>query len=95
MNFARATELLNYGIPVCRKKDLSHFIFKQVPSNISIDIVPKMQSLPDAVRRVFINRGKDISYSNQLAIVNDDNEISGYSPSVEDVLATDWEVYHV
>lgn len=31
-----------------------------------------------------------IRYKNQLAIVNGRNEIYGYSPSAEDVLAEDW-----
>jgi hypothetical protein len=73
------------------------FIFMQVPSTISSDIVPKMQSLPQQVKDEFNHRFNDrgrqidsICYSNQIAIVNTSNLITGYSPSLEDTLADDW-----
>jgi len=35
------------------------FVFMQIPSVISLDIVPNMQSLPEAVKKVFISRQAD------------------------------------
>lgn len=66
------------------------FVFMQVPSTIGIDIIPKMQSLPQSVKDEFILRGQPISYSNQLALVKPDNSINGWGPSVSDALADDW-----
>jgi len=99
MNFGQAMELLKQGKMVARTgwngKDM--FIFMQVPAVIGKEIVPKMQSLPDAVKAKFQERFDNsikqldaIYYSNQLAIVNSSNAINGWTPSVSDALAEDW-----
>lgn len=70
------------------------------------EIVPKMQSLPQSVKDEFQKRfemlyadGKtpeddsvhlSIKYSNQMAIVDKQNNINGWAPSTSDALATDW-----
>lgn len=67
------------------------FIFQQVPSIIPIDVVPKMQSLPQSVKDEFVRRqGATISYKNQLAMVYPDNTIYGWVASPSDVLEQDW-----
>lgn len=75
------------------------FVFRQVPSTIPSNIVPKMQSLPQTVKDYFISTFNDekaqideIYYSDQLAIVGDSNLIQSFSPTVEDTLAQDWVV---
>ena len=82
----------------CMKNDV--FIFMQVPQSISRDIVPKMTSLPPAVKAEFERRfndfscrensGEAIHYRDQLAIVNKKNEITTWSPLPDDVFAHDW-----
>ena len=77
------------------------FVFRQVPSEIPMTVVPKMQSLPEAVKDEFLRRTKtktnnlfdSIRYNNQLAIVDQANNINGWVPSVSDVLADDWVPY--
>ena len=83
------------------------FVFKQVPSEIPMTVVPKMQSLPENVKEEFIRRADNslsegnnvgypfdsIRYNNQLAIVDQANNINGWVPSVSDVLADDWVPY--
>ena len=77
------------------------FVFKQIPSEIPMTVVPKMQSLPEAVKDEFLRRTEtetnypfdSIRYCNQLAIVHPDNTINGWVPSVSDVLADDWIPY--
>lgn len=73
------------------------FVFMQVPAEISKEIVPKMQSLPQAVKDEFVRRFEDeneqvssILYNDQLALVNTSNLVSGWSPSTNDTLANDW-----
>lgn len=66
------------------------FVFRQIPAEITIDIIPNMQSLPEKVKAMFAVRGKSIKYNNQLAIVDMDNNIKGWSPTVSDCLASDW-----
>jgi len=70
-------------------------IFCQVNSEINKTIVPKMQSLPQALKDVFESRfvsgtHDSIYYADQLAIVDANNVIRGYTPSVEDIFALDW-----
>lgn len=91
-----AVRALKDGHKVARKgwatKGL--FLFMQVPAEIGEDIIPKMQSLPDSVKSEFATRGGSINYSNQIAQVNPDNSINGWSPSTVDTLADDWELLY-
>lgn len=66
------------------------FIFAQVPSIISKDIIPKMTSLPEAVKQELSERGLELSYHNQIALVNNKSHICGYTPTVSDLSADDW-----
>ena len=101
MNFGEAIALLNAGELLQRGgwNGKGLFVFRQVPAIIGIDIVPKMQSLPPKVKEEFVNRYQndpilnDILYRNQLAIVDQSNNISGWAPSVSDALANDWQLY--
>lgn len=96
MNFGQVIEALKAG-KMAKRSGRNEFIFMQVPSVIGKEIVPKMTSLPQSVKDEFNRRFNDpslqvveISYTNQLAIVNPSNLITGYSPSPEDALAEDW-----
>jgi hypothetical protein len=73
------------------------FVFKQVPAVISKEIVPKMQSLPQAVKDEFERRFSNpaaqidaIYYNNQMAIVNSSNGIDSWVASSSDTFAKDW-----
>lgn len=69
------------------------FVFRQVPTKISLDIVPKMTSLPEQVKTEFLKLGKELHYQNQFACVGvfeDRNEIHGWRSTEEDREATDW-----
>lgn len=99
MNFGEAIKELQKGNRVSRHgwngKEL--FVFMQVPAEIGKEIVPKMQSLPESVKKEFDRRFNDenyqissIYYSNQLALVSPSNLITGWAPSVSDSLADDW-----
>lgn len=100
LTFGEAVEALKNGLMV-RRSDWypGHFVFRQVPSTISSEIVPKMQSLPQSVKDEFVRRFKDpafqidsISYESQLACVNNSGLIQGYSPCVDDALSENWEI---
>lgn len=77
------------------------FIFMQVPAEISSDIVPHMQSLPQPIKDEFKLRQEQsssenlkehlsIRYKNQIAMVYPDNTIYGWVASPSDVLEEDW-----
>jgi hypothetical protein len=98
LNFGQAIDLLKQGKRIARKNwnGKGLFVFMQVPSTISSNIIPNMQSLPKSVKDEFGKRfeaptmDSTIKYSNQMAIVNPDNSINGWVPSASDVFAEDW-----
>ncbi len=101
VSFGSAITALKQGKRVTRQgwNGKGLFVFMQVPSEIKKEIVPKMQSLPQAVKDEFVRRFEDeneqidaIYYNDQLALVNPSNLITGWSPSTADALADDWEV---
>ena len=63
MNFGEAIIALKEGKRVSRQgwNGKGLFIFQQVPSQISIEIVPKMQSLPQSVKDEFIKRAEALN----------------------------------
>merc|ERR1711916_382697 len=69
------------------------FIFKQIPSEIGLDTIPKMTSIPQSVKDIILKRGVTLKYSNQLAIVHQDGSVNGWVASVSDTLAEDWEIF--
>ena len=103
MEFSKIIENLKNGDCVYRKSWTGSeklFIFKQVPSRIPGEIVPKMTSLPEQAKTQFMSTFRDarllissIYYSDQLAVVGLYNKIDSYSVSADDIFANDWEVY--
>lgn len=95
MNLGQAVKALNDGKMIARKgwNGKGLFVFKQVTSEIDAEIVPKMQSLPQAVKDEFARRGGSIRYRNQLAMVYPDNTVFGWTPSPSDALENDWGIY--
>ena len=100
LNIGEAVEALHKGERLSREGwPNAHdvFIFKQVPSEINKEIVPRMQSLPPLVKDYFIWSFEDpksqinaIYYDNQVAKVSPTNMITAYAPSIEDLFAKDW-----
>lgn len=58
VNFGGAIDLLKAGLAVRRKgwNGKGLFIVKQVPSHITGDIIPNMQSLPQSAKSILMNR---------------------------------------
>lgn len=95
VNFGGAIDLLKAGLAVRRKgwNGKGLFIVKQVPSHITGDIIPKMQSLPQIAKDILMKReNHHIDYTNQMLIINPDGRADSWVPSSSDVFADDWEV---
>ena len=101
MKFENVIEAIRNGSPVRRQSwgQNKKFIFRQVPSIIPADIVQKMQSLPEPVKKNFAKtfldekqQIKEIYYDNQIALVGMSMLISAYAFSAADILAEDWEI---
>ncbi len=90
LTFGQAIAALKEG-QIARREGWTAFIFRQVPSEVPADTIPRMTSLPPAVKAKLIATGKPITYQNQIAIVCPDNSIHGWQPTIADTLATDWE----
>lgn len=56
MNFGEAIERVKTRSYIARRAnwDDDMFIFAQIPANINEETIPKMQSLPDVVKREII-----------------------------------------
>ena len=95
MNFGKAIEALKAGSAIRRSgwNDKGLFVVKQVPSHITGDIIPKMQSLPQSAKDILMSReNPHIDYTNQMLIINPDGRADSWVPSVSDVFAEDWEI---
>lgn len=69
------------------------FVVKQVPSHITGDIIPKMQSLPQIAKDILMKReNPHIDYTNQMLIINTDGRADSWVPSSSDIFPNDWEV---
>ena len=91
-SFGQAIQALKQGKRVARTgwNGKGMFIFMQVPAAINEEVIPKMQSLPQAVKDEFSKRLGGIKYKNQLAMVYPDNTVYGWVASPSDVLENDW-----
>lgn len=89
------TELLNSGFTVRRRgwngKGLS--VTKQVPSHITSDIIPNMQSLPKSMKDRILKTKGFIDYTSQCIIYNENTgRADSWVPSISDLFAEDWEI---
>ena len=68
-------------------------IVAQVPSHITGEIIPNMQSLPPSAKNILMSReNPHIDYTNQMLIINPNGRADSWVPSSSDVFAEDWEV---
>ena len=96
MNFGQVIEALKEGKAVQRAgwNGKGLFVIKQVPTVIGADIIPNMQSLPQAAKDILMSREvPEIKYTNQMLIVNPDGRADSWVPSSSDVFAEDWQLY--
>ena len=96
-NFGKAVEGLKRGAFIQRSGwDENKYVFKQVPAQISTDIIPKMQSVPDSVKqRKMIPINCSLKYEFQLAMVEGESRISSWTPTAEDIFASDWLIFGI
>lgn len=95
LTFGGAIILLKNGFAVRRKgwNGKGSFIVKQVPSHITGDIIPNMQSLPQSAKSILMSRENPyIDYVNQMLIINPKGRADSWIPSSSDVFAKDWEI---
>lgn len=95
MGIGGSVNALKLGLAVRRKgwNGKGLFVVKQIPSHITSDIIPKMQSLPQSAKNILMSReNPHIDYTNQMLIINPDGRADSWVPSVSDIFADDWEI---
>lgn len=92
-SFASAIPLLQQGLCITRAAFRDCFVFRQIPQQVTANVVPMMTSLPAVVKDIFMAREQGPSYRDQLALVLPNGEVTGWTPSPEDTLANDWMIY--
>ena len=92
VNFGKAVEALKEGKLVYREgwHRIGTFVMKQIPSEIGLDIIPKMQSVQQSAKDILINRGTTLKYENQMLIIKEDGTADSWVPSSSDIFAEDW-----
>lgn len=93
MNFGEAIEHVKTRSYIARRAnwDDDMFIFAQVPADINEETIPKMQSLPEVVKREITEAGiTSLSYQNQICKFDNCN-ITYYTPTGNEIFADDWE----
>lgn len=93
MNFGNAIEHVKTRSYIARRAnwDDDMFIFAQIPANINEETIPKMQSLPEVVKREITEAGiTSLSYQNQICKF-DNGDITYYTPTGNKIFADDWE----
>lgn len=96
--FGTAVLFLKAGMAVRRAgwNGKGLFVVKQVPSHITADIIPNMQSLTQSAKDIIMARKEPhIDYTNQMLIINPDGRADSWVPSSSDVFAEDWELVTV
>lgn len=93
MNFGKAIKRVKTRSYIARRAnwDDDTFIFAQIPADINEETIPKMQSLPEVVKREIIDSGfTTLDYQNQIYKF-DYGVITYYTPTGDEMFADDWE----
>lgn len=92
LDFGQAILALKRGQLVCRKgwNGKGMFVMKQIPAEIGLDIIPKMQSVQNSAKEILIARGTTLKYENQMLIIKENGTADSWVPSSSDIFAEDW-----
>lgn len=97
LSFGEALQALEAGKCVRRESWIGgRFVVKQIDSDISAEIVSKIQSLPDSAKELIGKTvNKDIHYRNQCLLAKQfpsSSAATNYVPDWNDMFAKDWMV---
>ena len=92
MNFGQAIEALKEGKLVAREgwNGVGLFVMKQIPAEIGLEIIPKMQSVQESAKQILVSRGTTLKYENQMLIIKPNGTADSWVPSSSDIFAEDW-----
>lgn len=95
LSFEQILPMLREGFVIRRNgwNNKGLMVFKQVPTHIPSEVIPRMQSLPEEAKRLVLASGGHIDYFAQCLIFNSETgQADSWTPSIADVFAHDWEL---
>ncbi len=95
MPFSEALILIKYGFCVRRRgwNGSGLFVFRQKPTTVPTDIIPKMSSLYDEAKEQILAVQDHINYTAQMLIFNTNTgRADSWVPSSADLFADDWDL---
>jgi len=92
LNYGEAIEALKRGEIIARTgwNKSGMFVFRQIPTEIPLEIIPKMQSVPAPAKEHMLKLETTLKYSNQMALVQPDGRVDSWVASSSDTFAEDW-----
>ena len=91
MKFSQAIESLRAGKCIAHEDFEDYeFIVKQKTNNVSSEVIPKMNSLPDDAKKILEFRGNSLCYRNQLIKVYPCGNITSFIPTAEQLFSGGW-----
>jgi len=93
LSFGSALVALKAGARVSREgwNGNGTFIFMSPGNTLSKDFIPKVKSLPEAVKAFLINQEKNIEFLPFMCLWTEKGEVlNGWQASQSDMLAQDW-----
>jgi len=92
MPLAIALLALQSGHAIARKgwNGKRMYVVKQIPAEIDVDTIPKMQSLPQSAKTLLVGTGTSIKYTNQMLLIQENGRADSWIPSSSDLFAEDW-----
>lgn len=93
VTFGKVIEAMKVGECAYREswKDKNVFVLKQIPAHIREDVIPNMQSLPQAAKNIILKRETPhIDYTDQMLIIYPDGRADAWFPTPSDIFAEDW-----
>jgi len=98
MNFIdnESANALNTGLMIRRKSwDEGVVVYKQNEAELKPSIIPNMTSLPQQVKDYLLGLGVSLKFRNQYILLKPCGTATYYNFLLEDLLASDWEIFKV
>jgi len=92
LSFGQAVDFgLKKGFAIRRKKWFEKsFLYKQVNSNIPVNIIPKMSSVTKEVKKLLNRSNTELKFRDQIILVYINNHATYYQFTGDDIFSEDW-----
>jgi predicted nucleic acid-binding Zn ribbon protein len=96
ITFGAALEAAKQNKRIARQSKPMQYHFLRLATNVPASVVPKMNSLPDAVLRHAEQTGQGMAFDRDFGVARWDTDgklqLTSWLPTFEDLVAEDWRV---